>query len=47
MLTDRGRNTVEAAAPRHVESVRRYLFDVLSAEQVEALGQIARAVVGG
>jgi len=44
-LTDQGRRTVEAAAPRHVESVRRYLFDELTGEQVEALGTIARAVV--
>ncbi len=46
VLTDRGRSTVEEAAPRHVESVRRYLFDELNPEQVEALGQIARTVVG-
>src|SRR3954452_4370090 len=30
LLTPAGRSTVEAAAPRHVESVRRYLFDELS-----------------
>jgi DNA-binding MarR family transcriptional regulator len=46
VLTDLGRATVEAAAPRHVESVRRYLFDGLSAEQVDALGVIAGSVVG-
>jgi DNA-binding MarR family transcriptional regulator len=45
VLTDQGRATVEAAAPRHVESVRRYLFDELDAEQVDALGDIARRVV--
>jgi DNA-binding MarR family transcriptional regulator len=45
VLTVQGRATVEAAAPRHVESVRRYLFDELTAEQVDALGAIARAVV--
>jgi DNA-binding MarR family transcriptional regulator len=44
VLTDRGREAVEAAAPQHVESVRRYVFDELSAEQVDALGQIARTV---
>jgi DNA-binding MarR family transcriptional regulator len=44
VLTERGRETVDAAAPRHVESVRRYLFDELSAEQVDALGVIARTV---
>jgi DNA-binding MarR family transcriptional regulator len=46
VLTESGRITVEAAAPRHVESVRRYLFDELSAEQVEALGSISATVVG-
>lgn len=45
LLTEQGRKTVEAAAPRHVESVRRYLFDELSAEQVVALEDIARTVV--
>ena len=44
VLTADGRAAVEAAAPRHVESVRRYLFDLLSAEQVAALGDIARTV---
>jgi DNA-binding MarR family transcriptional regulator len=45
VLTAPGRATVEAAAPRHVESVRRYLFDELTPAQVDALGAIARAVV--
>lgn len=45
-LTPQGRDTIEAAAPRHVESVRRYLFDELDDEQVRALEQIARTVTG-
>jgi DNA-binding MarR family transcriptional regulator len=45
VLTAPGRAKVEAAAPRHVESVRRYLFDELTPAQVDALGAIARAVV--
>jgi DNA-binding MarR family transcriptional regulator len=45
VLTDHGRATVEAAAPRHVESVRRYVFDSLTAEQVESLGSISAIVV--
>jgi DNA-binding MarR family transcriptional regulator len=45
VLTDNGRSTVEAAAPRHVEAVRRYVFDELNPVQVEALGAIARTVV--
>ncbi|WP_375497769.1 MarR family winged helix-turn-helix transcriptional regulator [uncultured Jatrophihabitans sp.] len=44
VLTDAGASAVRAAAPRHVEAVRRYLFDVLSPEQVVALGDISRAV---
>jgi DNA-binding MarR family transcriptional regulator len=46
VLTDKGRETVEAAAPKHVEAVRRYMFDELSQEQVAALEQIARTVAG-
>ena len=45
VLTDAGRSAVEAAAPRHVEGVRRYLFDEVSPEQVDALGAVARAVI--
>lgn len=43
-LTDHGRETVENAAPRHVDSVRRYLVDLLSVEQIAALEQIGRTV---
>lgn len=45
VLTDSGRETVELAAPRHVESVRRYLFDELSDEQVDALAAISQRVI--
>lgn len=44
-LTDAGRATIEAAAPQHVEAVRRYLFDQLPPEQVEALAAISRSVL--
>ena len=44
VLTDKGRETVVDAAPRHVESVRRYVFAELREEQVDALGRIARTV---
>jgi DNA-binding MarR family transcriptional regulator len=44
VLTDRGRETVEAAAPQHVESVRRYVFDELTPDQVDTLGTVARTV---
>jgi DNA-binding MarR family transcriptional regulator len=46
ILTDKGRDTVVGAAPRHVDAVRRYVFDPLSQEQVDALGTIAQAVIG-
>jgi DNA-binding MarR family transcriptional regulator len=46
VLTDAGRETIEAAAPRHVDAVRRYVFDELSPEQVAALGEISRTVAG-
>ena len=44
VLTEKGRETVVAAAPLHVEAVRRYVFDELTPEQVDALGRIARTV---
>lgn len=45
VLTEKGRETIVAAAPRHVESVRRYMFSELDAGQVEALGRISKSVV--
>ena len=45
VLTPEGRTTIEAAAPWHVETVRRLMFDGLTAEQVEALGTIADVVL--
>jgi DNA-binding MarR family transcriptional regulator len=44
VLTDAGTAVLEAAAPSHVESVRRHVFDLLSAEQVDQLGAIARTI---
>jgi DNA-binding MarR family transcriptional regulator len=44
VLSEQGRATVEAAAPRHVEAVRRYFFDELTESQVEALGALSEAV---
>src|SRR5436190_655223 len=40
VLTDDGFAALEAAAPFHVESVRRHLFDVLSTEQLAQLRAI-------
>ena len=47
VLTDKGFAVLEAAAPGHVESVRRHLFDVLTPEQVSQLGEISAAIRDG
>lgn len=39
-LTDSGWETLVRAAPTHVESVRRHIFDRLSREEIDALGRI-------
>ena len=43
-LTPEGRQAIEEAAPRHVETVRKLFFDALDQEQVEALRQITEQV---
>src|ERR671932_6362 len=45
VLTDEGFAALEAAAPVHVESVRRHLFDQLSDEQVAALRDIGETML--
>jgi DNA-binding MarR family transcriptional regulator len=45
VLTDEGYAVLKAAAPGHVESVRRHLFDNLSEAEVGQLGRIAAEVV--
>jgi DNA-binding MarR family transcriptional regulator len=44
-LTPAGFTALEAAAPGHVEQVRRALFDQLSAEQVTQLRAISEAIL--
>ena len=44
LLTDAGFAVLEAAAPGHVEGVRRHVFDQLTPSQVEALGAISHKV---
>jgi DNA-binding MarR family transcriptional regulator len=46
-LTEEGAAALAAAAPGHVNAVRRHLFDRLSAEQVGQLREICRAVLSG
>ncbi len=45
VLTDTGRAAIEAAAPRHVEHVRRFFVDSLTREQLDALADISDAIV--
>lgn len=44
-LTDEGWRAVEAAAPGHVETVRRLVLDPLSPGQAEQLGEIGEALL--
>jgi DNA-binding MarR family transcriptional regulator len=44
-LTPAGWEAIVAAAPPHVESVRRHLIDLLTPAQLAALGDVAEAVV--
>jgi len=46
-LTDEGFAALVAAAPDHVESVRRHLFDQLTPAQVTSLREIAEAILAG
>lgn len=39
-LTDEGFELLKAAAPHHVESVRRHIFDRLTPEDVDDLGRV-------
>ena len=45
VLTDEGARVIEAAAPSHVESVRRHFIDLLTDEEIRALGVITGKVL--
>ena len=45
-LTDAGWARIQQVAPGHVREVRRLVVDVLTPEQLTALGEAARAVTG-
>jgi DNA-binding MarR family transcriptional regulator len=47
ILTDTGFEALAAAAPAHVESVRKHLFDRLTREQVGQLADICDAITDG
>jgi DNA-binding MarR family transcriptional regulator len=44
-LTSEGRAAIEAAAPLHVEDVRRHFIDLLTPEQLKSLLDISRTVL--
>ena len=44
-ITPAGRAAIEAAAPRHVETVRRLVFDALSPDQVSALAEVSERIL--
>jgi DNA-binding MarR family transcriptional regulator len=46
-LTSNGFAALEAAAPDHVASVRRHIFDHLDDEQVDSLASIFQAIQAG
>jgi DNA-binding MarR family transcriptional regulator len=45
VVTAEGRAAITAAAPRHVEDVRRYFLDHLTPGQITLLAEIADLVV--
>ena len=47
VLTDEGRAALEAAAPPHVEAVRSAVFDRLTPEQVDRLGEVCEELLAG
>lgn len=47
VLTDEGFQALSNAAPAHVTSVRKHLFDRLTREQMQALGEINDAILAG
>ena len=44
-ITEQGRRAIEAAAPRHVDLVRRVFFDDLTNEQLDALHSLSEKVL--
>ncbi len=46
-LTAGGRAAIEAAAPRHVEDVRRLFIDLLTPDQLEMLAEMSEKIFAG
>lgn len=47
LLTEAGRQAITAAAPGHVDAVRRHFFDLLSPDEVATLEAMASRVLKG
>ena len=47
VLTDTGWEQVVAAAPGHVDAVRRFVFDALTSDDVHELARICDAILDG
>ncbi len=45
VMTTEGRSAIEAAAPQHVEDVRTWFIDALTAHQLECLGSACESIV--
>lgn len=45
VLTDAGRRAIEAAAPGHVDAVRRLFLDGLTRDQITMLGRLSTQVL--
>jgi len=45
VLTEAGRQAIERAAPQHVEHVRQWFIDALTPEQLDAMAEMADAVL--
>lgn len=45
IITPEGRAAIEAAAPAHVEAVRRHFVDLLTPDQLDTVGDAARKVL--
>lgn len=44
-VTAQGRETIEAAAPKHVAAVRRLVLDAVSPEEFATLGDLAERII--
>lgn len=45
VLTEQGRAVIEQAAPAHVATVRRLVFDALSPQEAEVMGEVIEKIL--